>query len=99
MTLDSLMEYLWQMPLTGWGAIIAGCLVLAGINIYFDGRCVMKKNHVVSKATSISSDGIKHISISEGFTNDYAYGKRMSNLGIWIALFALIALIEFLRIV
>ena len=99
MTLELLISYLWHdMPMTGWGAIIAGCLAIAGTAIWLNGRLVMRVNSSYLTSVEVSADGVKRESVSSSFGIDYGLGKSMAQLGMWMVLFALVSLSGFLRL-
>lgn len=99
MTLQQLISLPWyDMPLTGWGAIAAGCLAVAGLVTYLSGKRLMRANRFSAESVAISTYGIERKSVTTSFGSDFHVGKSQARLGMGIVLFALVALTGLLRL-
>lgn len=86
------------MPLTGWGAIAAGCLVVAGLVTYINGKHLMRANRFYAESVAIGTYGIERKSVTTSFGSGFGIGRSQARLGMGIVLFALVALTGFLRL-
>ena len=99
MTLEQLTMYLWhEMPLPGWGSIIAAALTLAGTGIYLQGKWIMRENSSYTKTIAISATGEKTETMSSSIGNDWDYGRKIARSGLMMVFFSLVGYIGFMQL-
>lgn len=99
MTLEQLTMYLWhEMPLTGWGSIIAAVLTLVGTGIYLQGKWIMRENSSYSKTITMTATGERTETVSSSIGNDWGYGRKISHSGLMLALFALVGYVGVMQL-
>lgn len=94
MTMEQLAIYLWrEMPLTGWGQMLAAISVFVGVSIYLQGKWIMQETSGKWKSFSKTTDGGVIETVNCSVSDGHHHGVKTARLGLSMSFFSLVAFV------